>query len=179
MAPQRASSSATLWRCPLSRQSLPSPPAGASEHPPRQLDELERDVPSATERSALIKARRGQGLFRSNVARVERQCRITRVANPAYLIASHIKPWRHAANDERINGNNGLLLAPQADYLFDRGFISFGDGRVLVSPVADEKSLVKLGLDPDRPPEVGSFNRDQERFLDFHRREIFRSAERG
>jgi hypothetical protein len=68
------------------------------------------------------------------------------------------------------------MLAPQADFLFDRGFISFADGRLLISPVADEKSLVKLGVDPARPPEVGRFSDDQERFLEFHRTEIFRSA---
>ncbi|MBK7075906.1 MAG: HNH endonuclease [Myxococcales bacterium] len=124
----------------------------------------------------MVKARRGQGVFRQNVARLELRCRITRVANPTYLIASHIKPWRHANNQERLSGDNGLLLAPQADFLFDRGFISFADGRVLVSAVADEKSLVKLGLDPDHPPEVGHFSDAQERFLDFHRAEIFRSA---
>jgi putative restriction endonuclease len=129
-----------------------------------------------TEREALVKARRGQGLFRENVGRVEHSCRITRVSNPAYLIASHIKPWRHASNDERLSGQNGLMLAPQADYLFDRGFISFGEGRVLVSPVADEKSLVKLGVDPERPPVVGDFSGEQERFLEFHRTEIFRGA---
>jgi len=76
-----------------------------------------------------------------------------------------------------LSGNNGLLLAPQADFLFDRGFISFGNGRLLISPVADEKSLVKLGVDPDRPPEVGRFTRAQETFLEFHQTEIFRSAD--
>lgn len=131
---------------------------------------------SPTDRETLIKARRGQGRFRENVARVEHDCRITRVSNPTYLIASHIKPWRHADNDERLSEHNGLMLAPQADYLFDRGFISFGDGRLLISEVADERSLVKLGVDPDRPPEVGRFSKDQERFLEFHRAEIFRSA---
>jgi predicted restriction endonuclease len=129
-----------------------------------------------TERDALIRARRGQGIFRKKVSQVEQQCRVTRVSNGAYLIASHIKPWRHAANDERLSANNGLMLAPQADFLFDRGFISFGDGRLLVSERADEESLVKLGVDPERPPEVGRFNDEQERFLEFHRAEIFRSA---
>lgn len=155
---------------------------GSAEEPEREawerheLDHLEHVPMAATERQALVKARRGQGQFRDNVAQLEKACRITRVSNPAYLIASHIKPWRHASNIERLSGHNGLLLAPQADYLFDRGFISFGDGRVLVSPVADEKSLLKLGLDPDRPPIVGNFSREQERFLEFHRAEIFRSA---
>lgn len=129
-----------------------------------------------TERQALISARVGQGKFRENVAAIERACRVTGVSNPSYLLASHIKPWRHANNDERLSSHNGLMLAPQADYLFDRGFISFGDGRVLVSDVADPASLLKLGVDPDHPEEVGAFNDHQERFLEFHRREIFRKA---
>ena len=81
-----------------------------------------------------------------------------------------------ATNEERLSAHNGLLLAPHADFLFDRGFISFADGQLLVSPVADEKTMVKLGVDPDRPPIVGKFSREQERFLEFHRTEIFRSA---
>jgi putative restriction endonuclease len=142
-----------------------------------EVDALVQAVPRSTDREALVKARRGQGLFRQNVARVEQACRITRVSNPAYLIASHIKPWRHANNDERLSGHNGLMLAPQADFLFDRGFISFGEGRLLVSRVADERSLVKLGVDPQRPPEVGTFSREQETFFEFHRAEIFRKAD--
>lgn len=57
----------------------------------------------------------------SRLAQVEREGRITHVSNPAYLIASHITPWRHATNVERLSAHNGLLLAPQADFLFDRG----------------------------------------------------------
>lgn len=145
-------------------------------HELRALKEARLEV---TERESLVKSRRGQGLFRQNVAQVETSCRITRVSNVAYLIASHIKPWRHASNDERLSGQNGLMLAPQADFLFDRGFISFAEGRLLVSPVADEKTLVKLGVDPERPPEVGRFSDAQERFLEFHRAEIFRTATRA
>lgn len=154
----------------------------SAEEPEREIwerhivDELVHAPLASTEREALVKARRGQGLFRSNIARVEQECRVTHVANPAYLIASHIKPWRHASNEERLSAHNGLMLAPQADFLFDRGFVSFEDGRLVVSPVADEKSLVKLGVDPERPPVVGKFTPQQEHFLEFHRREIFRSA---
>ncbi len=154
----------------------------SSEEPEREtwerheLSLLDEAEVVSTEREAIVKARRGQGTFRENVAGIERECRITRVSNPAYLIASHIKPWRHASNAERLSAHNGLMLAPQADYLFDRGFISFSDGKVLISEVADERSLLKLGVDPEHPPEVGSFSRDQERFLEFHRAEIFRSA---
>jgi hypothetical protein len=38
-----------------------------------------------------------------------------------------IRCWRDANNDERLDGENGLLLMPNADHLFDRGFISFED----------------------------------------------------
>ena len=154
----------------------------SAEEPEREvwerhlIDEIRQAPIPTTEREALVKARRGQGLFRNNIARVEQECRITHVTNPAYLIASHIKPWRHSSNEERLSAHNGFMLAPQADFLFDRGFVSFMDGRLLVSPVADEKTLVKLGVDPSRPPEVGAFSERQEQFLEFHRREIFRTA---
>ena len=129
---------------------------------------------SETTRKALIFARRGQGKFKENVARFERECRLTHVVNPTHLIASHIKPWRESDNEERLSGGNGLLLTPSIDHLFDRGFISFGDeGDVLVSPVADTESLSRMGVRCDSPIFVGRFNSDQKQFLDYHRKEIF------
>ena len=62
-----------------------------------------------------------------------------------------------STNDERRDGNNGLLLTPNADHLFDRGFIGFDDnGDVLVSPVA---ALAKMGVDPARRANVGGSTR--------------------
>jgi putative restriction endonuclease len=90
------------------------------EHNPR-IDE--------TERSALVIARRGQGLFKENVRVIEHACRMTSVDNPAHLRASHLKPWRDATNEERLNGENGLLLTPSIDHLLDKGFISLEDFR--------------------------------------------------
>lgn len=127
-----------------------------------------------TTRRALIYARRGQGIFKENVARHETMCRITHVGNPTHLIASHIKPWRESDDEERLSGGNGLLLTPSIDHLFDRGFISFGDdGEVLRSPVADEDSLGRMGIRCDEPLYAGRFNSDQRHFLDYHRKEIF------
>jgi hypothetical protein len=60
------------------------------------------------------------------VSRIEHACRITGVNRPEHLIASHCKPWRDCeSHDERLDGENGLLLTPTVDHLFDRGFISF------------------------------------------------------
>jgi len=126
-----------------------------------------------TDRDALVRARRGQGEFRRRVAAVERSCRVTLVSNPAHLIASHCKPWRHADHEERLNGENGLLLTPSVDHLFDRGFISFSDrGSLLVSPVADTESLRRMGI-PEPGTSVGAFSEGQRKFLEYHRGAIF------
>lgn len=133
----------------------------------------DRELPE-TEKQALIKARRGQGLFRQNVARIERFCRITRVDRPEHLIASHIKPWRESDNQERLFEGNGLLLTPTIDHLFDRGFISFENGgELLVSPVAHEDSLNKMGVTTNRVVNVGAFSRSQQQYLDYHRAKVF------
>lgn len=127
-----------------------------------------------TERTALIQARRGQGTFKKNVFRIEGYCRITKVDNPAHLIASHCKPWRDSDNDERLNGENGLLLTPTIDHLFDRGFISFdNDGQLLISPVAHRLSLSRMGINTDEPVNVGGFSSGQKNYLDFHRSSVF------
>ena len=129
---------------------------------------------SETTRKALIQARRGQGLFKRNVACFESRCRITHVRNPTHLIASHIKPWRESDDVERLAGANGLLLTPSIDHLFDRGFITFGDdGEVLLSPVADPDSMTRMGIGGGLPFQTGRFNSDQRHFLDYHRKEIF------
>lgn len=106
--------------------------------------------------------------------RIETHCRITRVDRAEHLRASHCKPWRDSTNDERLAGDNGLLLTPSIDHLFDRGFISFADdGELLVSPVADQPSLVKMGVVVDRKFDVGPFRPGQRRFLEYHRDLIF------
>jgi putative restriction endonuclease len=57
------------------------------------------DSISETTREAFIQARRGQGKFKENVARFERECRITHVGNPTHLVTSHIKPWRESSDE--------------------------------------------------------------------------------
>ena len=46
-----------------------------------------------TQKQQLIQARRGQGVFKSNVRLNENKCRVTGVEDLRLLIASHIKPW--------------------------------------------------------------------------------------
>jgi putative restriction endonuclease len=127
-----------------------------------------------TDRKAIVLARRGQGLFKKRVMRIEHACRITGVNREEHLRASHCKPWRDSNNEERLDGENGLLLTPSIDHLFDRGFITFeNNGQVVVSPVAHSRSLAQMGIDPANPPRVGVFSTGQNQYLEFHREGVF------
>ena len=156
----------------------PAPERDIEEWERRVEVEIDRDAKiPATERSALVQARRGQGLFRENVRVVEHACRITRVDRMEHLIASHIRPWRDSSNEQRLDGENGLLLTPTVDHLFDKGFISFEDtGQVIVSPVADSVSLKRMGVDRDQRLNVGHFSQGQRTYLDYHRENVLRMA---
>jgi len=139
-----------------------------------------------TEREMLVKARKGQGVFRKNVEAIETSCRLTGITNAQLLIASHIKPWRSCKSaDERLDGMNGLLLTPDADRLFDRGFITFeDDGGVDVSPAVSESDLIRLGFSEIARKSfgfgeatvrwgAGHFQAEQLKYLKFHREEVF------
>jgi putative restriction endonuclease len=125
-----------------------------------------------TDREALVRARVGQGLFKQRVMQIETSCRITGVNNLSHLVASHCKPWRDSTNEERLNGENGLLLTPSIDHLFDRGFIGFDSGDLIISPVAHRPSLQKMGVETNRLVHVGQFTEGQRKFLDYHRNSV-------
>jgi hypothetical protein len=69
-----------------------------------------------------------------------------------------------------------LLLTPTIDHLFDRGFISFESaGDILVSPIVETFSLSRMGINLSVKNNVGTFNDEQQHFLEYHRKEVFLS----
>ena len=74
---------------------------------------------------------------------------------------------------EKLDGNNGLLLSPHVDQLFDGGWISFSDsGDLMRSSRLDSNVLGRWQI-----PEilnVGSFNEGQKKYLAFHRESVFK-----
>jgi putative restriction endonuclease len=154
-----------------------APGQGQTEWEEHLVDAIREKPIDETEKTALILARRGQGIFKQRVRRVETWCRVTRVDRIEHLRASHCKPWRDSTDAERLDGENGLLLTPSIDHLFDRGFISFGgEGTLLVSPVADRPSLERMGVPIGERVNVGSFSSGQRKFLEFHRERVFLEA---
>lgn len=146
-------------------------------------DHLERKIRVArdisdTERTQTVIARRGQGEFRTNVLTIEKRCRVTGVDRAEHLIASHCKPWRDCESAyERLDGENGLLLTPTVDHLFDRGFIGFeGSGRLIVSPSANKAALKKMGIPTEEKFNVGSFSAGQKDYLEYHLEQVLLKA---
>lgn len=126
-----------------------------------------------TTKEQLVKARRGQGIFKANVRLIEKACRVTGVAEISHLRASHIKPWRVSNDQEKLDGCNGLLLAPHVDHLFDRGYISFTPhGNLLVSAKLPTAILNSWGIAPNH--NVGHFNSEQAHYLEYHRQNVFK-----
>ncbi|KVA54735.1 hypothetical protein WI70_10010 [Burkholderia cepacia] len=104
---------------------------------------------SKTTRDAIVKARVGQGKFRDDLLKVWKdQCSLTGLSNPDLLVASHIHAWSLSTNVERLDPDNGLLLAPHIDRLFDKGLISFDhEGRLLIGPDLSSHDQRLLALD--------------------------------
>ena len=101
-----------------------------------------------TERTAIIKSRVGQGLFRKRLLeKFNSTCIISGISAKRLLIASHIKPWAVSNNDERLSEENGLLLSPTYDKLFDYGLISFSDaGMIIISSQLNASDAAKLNI---------------------------------
>lgn len=87
-------------------EELPIQPGiGLVEWEEHEIEQVQSDTRILdTTRQALVLARRGQGLFKDRVRKIERACRITGVDRVEHLRASHCKPWRDSTNDERLNG---------------------------------------------------------------------------
>ncbi|MEK6482016.1 HNH endonuclease [Catalinimonas sp. 4WD22] len=131
-----------------------------------------KSIPETTKQQ-LIKARVGQGLFRNNVIKLEKKCRVTGVNDERLLIASHIKPWSVSDDEEKLDGNNGLLLSPHVDRLFDKGWISFTDeGEMLIAE--EVRPIIEQWKVPTHTSD--SFRANQKSYLKYHRENIFKDT---
>jgi 5-methylcytosine-specific restriction protein A len=133
---------------------------------------------AATTSLRFVGVRSKQSLFRRRLLTVERSCRITGIADLRFLRASHIKPWsKCSTGDQRVDGSNGLLLTPHADFLFDRGWITFENSGALVPSRRIPGTVVaRLGLNLKPGRNCGAFSTRQSQYLEYHRNAVFEKA---
>ena len=131
--------------------------------------------PSRTERRGLVTSRVGQGIYRRELLnKFQNKCAVTGAELKEILIASHIVPWKDSSDKERRDVNNGILLSPTYDALFDKHLISFDDsGSIIIS--SKIKNLVNvLGIDLHAKIKVDD---EMKNYLSRHREQFREIAE--
>jgi len=116
-----------------------------------EITKIEKSpVLKETQKKAIILSRIGQGTFRKGLINYWQCCSVSGFTSTWILIASHIKPWRVSDNNERLDVFNGLLLLPNLDKLFDKGYMSFdANGRVIYSKLLNAEDKKTLHLTDD------------------------------
>lgn len=152
----------------------------ALTHRDASSDKLPLHLPTSggpTTSFQLQEVRTKQEVFRRRLTTIEAGCRLTSISDLRFLRASHIKPWAAANESERICRENGLLLTPSVDLLFDRGWISFqNNGELLVTPKLPDQVIDRIGLDLTPGRKCGSFSPKQTGFLEYHRDCIYEQS---
>jgi hypothetical protein len=136
---------------------------------------LDYSLPTVTERSGLVISRVGQGAYRKSIInRWENKCAVTGFQDSRILIASHIHPWKDSKSDERLDVNNGILLSPTYDALFDRHLITFNNsGKIVLSESVKATEFEKIGVSGNE--RIFKLNSDNLFYLSRHN-EIFNSS---
>lgn len=140
--------------------------------PEEIIKQIENDLDSVitldkTEKETIIKTRIGHSAFKKALLAIEKKCRICGITDERFLIASHIKPWSVSNNQERLDVNNGLLLCPNHDALFDKRYISFDEtGKVMVKESLDDTTKILLNINETMRIKM---NERQQFFMRWHR----------
>ena len=125
-----------------------------------------------SDRVAVVKARVNQGIFRDLLIRKYQKCCLCGTDEDSLLVASHIKPWADSTHKERVDVNNGLLLCPNHDKLFDRGYISFDDsGNILISEKLSNSNKVYMNVTDDMSIPLSA---ESAVYMQYHRDLIFK-----
>ncbi|MFA5479733.1 MAG: HNH endonuclease, partial [Candidatus Muiribacteriota bacterium] len=132
------------------------------------------------EKERLQKYRVNQGLFRKNLIKDRNnkdivKCDLCEIDIQELLIASHIKPWSKSDREEKLDVNNGLLLCPMHDTLFDKGLISFeDDGKIIVSQKIKQEKYANLAIKSDT--KLKKLNTGIVKYLKWHRINLFSNS---
>ncbi len=128
-----------------------------------------------TESFAKVKIRVGQGNYRRGlINKYGGRCLVTGLRTEELLIASHIKPWADCLNNERLDVENGFLLSPTIDKLFDNGYITFQDnGSLIISDCLLEEDRRVIGIYEGLVVDLKSSYNMLE-YLQYHRSNIFK-----
>lgn len=141
-----------------------------------EIQKIEEEISSLNvegeSKKAIINVRVNQGIFRNLLLKRYNRCCLCKVENSALLIASHIKPWAESEPEEKLDVNNGFLMCPNHDKLFDKGYVTFDDdGKIIISDKLTEKDRIFLNVDSKM--RVEPLTKGNKKYLEFHRKNVF------
>lgn len=144
----------------------------------RQTDEKDKWEANEEiiEKKPVIKyGREGQEEYRRKLLEECPFCPITMINEESLLIASHIKPWAVSDSIERTDPNNGFILSPLYDKLFDRGYITFSkDKRVSISNWLSRQVRERIGIKEKQHFQFLPINNEREKYLEYHRTSVYK-----
>lgn len=138
-----------------------------------EAERIESELSSlkGVEREAVVRSRVNQGVFRNLLLKRYNRCCLCQVSNRGLLTASHIKPWSVSTSVEKLDWNNGFLMCPNHDSLFDKGFITFkDDGSIMISDFLSEIDRIFTNVRPDMSIELTEGNKS---YLQYHRKNVY------
>ena len=127
--------------------------------------------PNTTERKGLVTSRVGQGYYRQQIIeKWEGVCPISKIDIIPILISSHILSWSESSDTERLDVENGILLSPLYDALFDKHLISFEDnGKLIISNKLSDDNINKAKLSEDI---IINITEGMKKYLMIHREKL-------
>lgn len=140
-----------------------------------EAQKIEEEISSlnidGASKKAVVNVRVNQGKFRDFLLKRYKKCCLCGMENHDLLTASHIKPWAESESKEQLDINNGFLMCPNHDKLFDKGYITFDDaGKIIISGRLTESDMVLLNVNSRMHIELTDSNK---KYLKFHRENVF------
>lgn len=115
-----------------------------------------------------------QAAYRNMLIERDKSCKVCGIENKFVLRASHIKPYSTCNEQESFDVNNGLLLCTMHDALFDKGLITFTEGKLTFSPLLTKQDLEIIKLLSIKE-KINIPNKEISYYLEFHKENIFKS----
>lgn len=139
-----------------------------------QIEEeiVAKELRGGEETYSYVKTRVNQGAFRKELLKRHHACDLCGMDNEKLLIASHIKPWSESNKKEKTDADNGFMLCPNHDKLFDEGYISFTDsGEICISSRLSDDDRILLNVSDSMTIVLTEGNK---KYIEYHRNHKFK-----
>ena len=140
------------------------------------IDDIDKEIKTSglkgRDIEAYAKIRINQSVFRRLLFDRYQCCCLCGISDQSLLVASHIKPWSASNGEEKADVDNGLLLCPNHDKLFDVGYISFNDdGTIIISKSLSLNDMKRININKDIKVNLTEKNKA---FLEYHRKHVLK-----